>query len=272
MSSLLQDPHRMFIQIMMGKKICSAEEIRRLHRDCHEKNGTQRGDLKEFVEKINNAINPHNLAIKKGKDEISGEEYYVLINTANDELSRLNTIYKSKDLELFKRIVICVGEDANFTCLSDMDYTNTIFKMKHKIASPKILEPSTQSSKAKVIIGIVESEDGKVSSSTVLNNASAVDIRIKDANETIIRFNKDGWLLEQEGSLYFSTRAIVELEHFLMTNYGELVSRCSVCKNIVLQGVNCASCDTKIHFHCKENYFSKVAVNNTCPGCNEHFE
>ncbi|XP_042897879.1 non-structural maintenance of chromosomes element 1 homolog isoform X2 [Parasteatoda tepidariorum] len=226
MSSLLQDPHRMFIQIMMGKKICSAEEIRRLHRDCHEKNGTQRGDLKEFVEKINNAINPHNLAIKKGKDEISGEEYYVLINTANDELSRLNTIYKSKDLELFKRI----------------------------------------------IIGIVESEDGKVSSSTVLNNASAVDIRIKDANETIIRFNKDGWLLEQEGSLYFSTRAIVELEHFLMTNYGELVSRCSVCKNIVLQGVNCASCDTKIHFHCKENYFSKVAVNNTCPGCNEHFE
>lgn len=62
-------------------------------------------DLKAFVEKINTAIRPMNMVIKKGIDELTGEQYYVLVNDSDNSISRLSSEYKSNEIELFKKIV-----------------------------------------------------------------------------------------------------------------------------------------------------------------------
>ncbi|KFM81222.1 Non-structural maintenance of chromosomes element 1-like protein, partial [Stegodyphus mimosarum] len=95
----------MFIQAFMWKKFFSSDEVRQLHKECHAKNKVPRTDLKNFVDRINSAISPMNMAIKKGTDEISGEDYYVLINADDNQISRLSSEYKPKELELFKKII-----------------------------------------------------------------------------------------------------------------------------------------------------------------------
>lgn len=45
------------------------------------------------------------MSIVKGIDEITGEQYYVLINLTDTTISRLSTEYKSNEIELFKKIV-----------------------------------------------------------------------------------------------------------------------------------------------------------------------
>ncbi|XP_054717694.1 non-structural maintenance of chromosomes element 1 homolog [Uloborus diversus] len=220
MGDFLEDQHRMFIQAFMWKKICSAEEVRSIHRKCHEQNHVPVSDLKAFVEKINNALYLINMTITKGTDEVTGEDYYVLTNATDNSISRLSGEYKQNELELFKKIITC----------------------------------------------IVESEDGKVPSITVLNLADEVSISKKDAEEIVTKFSKDGWLLTDGGSIFLSTRAIAELQIFLKAHFRDIITVCFVCKNVVFQGDACGQCDKKIHHHCKRNFFSQRA-REICPTC-----
>lgn len=45
------------------------------------------------------------MMIKKGIDELTGEQYYVLVNDSDNSISRLSSEYKSNEIELFKKIV-----------------------------------------------------------------------------------------------------------------------------------------------------------------------
>lgn len=63
------------------------------------------GDLRIFIEKLNCALTPLNLALKKGVDELTAKHFYVLVNCADTPISRLSVEYESLDLEVFKKIV-----------------------------------------------------------------------------------------------------------------------------------------------------------------------
>lgn len=49
------------------------------------------------------------MMIKKGIDELTGEQYYVLVNDSDNSISRLSSEYKSNEIELFKKIVSFKG-------------------------------------------------------------------------------------------------------------------------------------------------------------------
>ncbi|GFX17418.1 non-structural maintenance of chromosomes element 1 homolog [Trichonephila clavipes] len=100
----LEDQHKIFLQAFMWKKICNSDEVRDLFKKCHIITNVESGDLPVFVMKINSALKPLNMAIHKGTDELTGESYYILINSNNNNISRLVPEYKVQELEVFKSI------------------------------------------------------------------------------------------------------------------------------------------------------------------------
>ncbi|GFT34418.1 hypothetical protein NPIL_177671 [Nephila pilipes] len=100
----LEDQHKIFLQAFMWKKICDNKEVRDLFRKCHDIVNVEISDLPVFVMKINSFLKPLNMAILKGVDELTEESYYILINSNNNNLSRLAPEYKVQELEVFKSI------------------------------------------------------------------------------------------------------------------------------------------------------------------------
>lgn len=100
----LEDQHKIFLQAFMWKKICNSQEVRDLFKKCHDIVNVEIGDLPVFVLKINSVLKPLNMAIHKGTDELTGESYYILINSNNNNISRLAPEYKVQELEVFKSI------------------------------------------------------------------------------------------------------------------------------------------------------------------------
>ncbi|KAG8196667.1 hypothetical protein JTE90_006577 [Oedothorax gibbosus] len=226
----LQLQHQMFLQAFMWKKVCDSEEVRMLHTKCHDSVNVPEGDLKIFIEKINCALQPLSMNIKKGIDELTAKQCYVLVNIADTPISRLSSEYESLDLELFKKIVS----------------------------------------------SIVESEEGKISSTTVLNFADDINktltkkVSRRDVNDILKKFIESGWLCEQRGYVFFSTRAIFELQHFFKENFPNSITTCVWCKNIVFQGASCISCGKKVHIYCREHYVERTG-NRLCHACNSNF-
>ncbi|GIY73724.1 non-structural maintenance of chromosomes element 1 homolog [Caerostris extrusa] len=124
-----------------------------------------------------------------------------------------------------------------------------------------------------IIASIVKSEDGKISSTDALNLQMDLKIMKKEINEILLMFKRDGWLYEEEGYYFFSTRAITELQPFFRENYPDDISNCYMCKNIIFQGSSCESCNIKLHNYCKKSYFLRsTSKQNACPACLQNYD
>ena len=79
----------------------------------------------------------------------------------------------------------------------------------------------------------------------------------KDLRETIDKFTSDYWLLSLGSNRYaLHSRSILELSQYLVEIYGnQLIANCKLCKEIVISGVVCETCTTKMHRHCAKKYF-----------------
>ncbi|KAM3623987.1 uncharacterized protein V6R79_017775 [Siganus canaliculatus] len=120
---------------------------------------------------------------------------------------------------------------------------------------------------------IVGSEDGKVSSTDILNSADTLTskkLKKSDTEHLLNRLVLDKWLNENQGEYTLSTRCIIEMDPYFRTMYQDQIKMCHICHNIALQCQICdnPACGIKIHNPCVARYF-KGTTEPRCPACDD---
>ncbi|XP_072318589.1 non-structural maintenance of chromosomes element 1 homolog [Eucyclogobius newberryi] len=120
---------------------------------------------------------------------------------------------------------------------------------------------------------IVSSENGKVSSTDVLNIADTLTIKKlkkSEAEQVLNRLVQDKWLNEKRGEFSLSVKCIIEMEPYIRRMHEEQVKVCHICHNIAFQCQICDNpiCGIKIHNPCVARYF-KGRIEPRCPACDE---
>ncbi|ELU12684.1 hypothetical protein CAPTEDRAFT_226178 [Capitella teleta] len=108
----LEKAHKFFLQAFIANGIFTAREVHKLYRETCERFDREfcdrvhnEPDLGPFVESINMNIKPFQLEMKKAVDEANGVSSFVLVNTADNSLTKLSSTYSENELELFKKLV-----------------------------------------------------------------------------------------------------------------------------------------------------------------------
>lgn len=120
---------------------------------------------------------------------------------------------------------------------------------------------------------IVGSENGKASSTDILNSADSMTSKKLKKSETehlLSRLVQDKWLNEKRGEYTLSTRCIIEMEPYIRSMYQDQVKVCHICHNIAIQSQICENpvCGIKIHNPCVARYF-QGKPEPRCPACND---
>ncbi|XP_015228108.1 PREDICTED: non-structural maintenance of chromosomes element 1 homolog [Cyprinodon variegatus] len=125
----------------------------------------------------------------------------------------------------------------------------------------------------KIMDLIVSSENGKASSTDILNSADMMTSKKLKKGETqqlLLRLVQDKWLCESQGEYNLSTRCIIEMEPYIRAMYQDQVKVCHICHNMAFQCQICEnpSCGIKIHNPCVARYF-KGRMEPHCPACDD---
>uniref|UniRef100_A0A3Q0SFF7 Non-structural maintenance of chromosomes element 1 homolog n=1 Tax=Amphilophus citrinellus TaxID=61819 RepID=A0A3Q0SFF7_AMPCI len=120
---------------------------------------------------------------------------------------------------------------------------------------------------------IVGSENGKASSTDILNTTDSMTTKKLKKSETehlLSRLVHDKWLSEKRGEYTLSTRCIIEMEPYIRTMYQDQFKECHICRNIAFQCQICENptCGIKIHNPCVARYF-KGRSEPRCPACDD---
>ncbi|XP_061588215.1 non-structural maintenance of chromosomes element 1 homolog isoform X2 [Cololabis saira] len=190
MSRQMGNGHRRFLQAMMSNCIIDEQGAKALHQYCCETHSAHFAPdkLDDFIDVINSKLQPMFMQIRKGMSEDNGHQYYVLVNMAETEVTRMSSNYADNELELFRKT---------------MDL-------------------------------IVNSENGKASSTDILNSTDSMTSKKLKKSETenlLSRLVNDKWFCE-----------------------------CQICENPV--------CGIKIHNPCVARYF-KGRTEPRCPACED---
>ncbi|XP_072240634.1 non-structural maintenance of chromosomes element 1 homolog [Leuresthes tenuis] len=120
---------------------------------------------------------------------------------------------------------------------------------------------------------IVSSENGKASSTEILNSTDSMTSKKLKKSETehlLTRLVNDKWFCEKQGEYSLSVRCIIEMEPYIRAMYQDQVKVCHICHNIAFQCQICENptCGIKIHNPCVARYF-KGRTEPRCPACDD---
>ncbi|XP_017885079.1 non-structural maintenance of chromosomes element 1 homolog [Ceratina calcarata] len=117
---------------------------------------------------------------------------------------------------------------------------------------------------------IMGSETGCIESIKCLNLCSIPEVKLSTTNAEI--FLEDivdrKWLIQKDGFFYFGVRTITELMPYFRANFGNNLSVCCLCKQVVFHGKRCDNCDQLVHLYCLKR-LSMVHNPIKCPNCNK---
>lgn len=119
---------------------------------------------------------------------------------------------------------------------------------------------------------VVESEEGYVSSTVVLNLTDQLQKKMSkmEAQDLLDRFEEERWIIQANGKVSLSALSILEFDQYIRETYADIVVICQLCKRIALQGDKCEKCDLKIHSHCSKRFFQNMSEKK-CPKCHSRW-
>lgn len=123
----------------------------------------------------------------------------------------------------------------------------------------------------RIVDHVIASDEGTVSSTDVLNLTEDLpqkNISKSDVEVLLIKLMNQQWIGEKDGIIFLSPRTILELEPYLKSQFPDVIDYCSICKNMVLRGHRCSSCNCRIHNYCASTYFRGISERDRkCPSC-----
>jgi non-structural maintenance of chromosomes element 1 len=180
----------------------------------------------QYLKSINEAIKQYSLEIKIGTCELTGITFYCLVRLFDSHIGAISQLYNQNELKFFKKILNL----------------------------------------------IIESDDALVDFSSIVTALADDDLKFsnKEVREATDKFVADYWLIAISGNRFaLHSRTILELTDYLIDVYGErspqnLLINCKLCKEIVISGIACESCTSKMHRHCAKRYYK---TQNDCISC-----
>ena len=178
-------------------------------------------------------------------------------------IKEINYLIKKFSMEI--KSGVCEHTGLSFYCFIRQSDTSGIGKLStlYSQVELKIFK--------KILVLIVNSEDGFIERNTLLNQIICEDDEIqtqvaknvtsRDIRLAIEKFIHDFWLYEipdKKERLALHGRAVLELNEYLNEIFDETtLNYCPLCKKLVLCGVSCDTCLKKVHFSCGKMYFAR---------------
>ena len=211
-SSEYNNAHKTFLQAIMNKGIINkSDELKKFNF----------GDnVDEYIRAINEKIHGFHFKIKEAKREDTGDDVFVLVSLAENDLNRLviGADFSRQEVEMFK----------------------------------KILEL--------VVYADHEEYVGMASTIDVLNLADAIAPKISktEAKRILDQFVEEQWFYLNNGMVTLSPRTILELENYITEEFKDFIYICKICNMMVFHGMSCSNCSERMHNFCAERYFLRV--------------
>lgn len=225
--------HTRFLQVMIDKAEVTRQEANELVDAIYRQKGLQRFDAAKmplFVKVINDKIGQFSLAIRSGRRERDGAAMLVLISIVSSDLNKL-----------------VVG--GKFT-RQELDYFKALIELIMTSNDPD--------------------EPGVASSVEALNIADSLKISKGTAKTYLESLEEMKFIEIKEGLIRFTLRSVIELEHYLSDQFGDVQTCCKLCSDMVVCGVACHHCQARFHIYCAAKYLASsesrgIAVK--CLGC-----
>lgn len=205
-------------------------------------------DFATVIENITSALEEYDFALRRVRDQETGDYVYLFVNKVNNEITQKATLYKPEEIDVLKGIINAIFSESVNT--NPFDRYWITFE-----ASKKLQE--------------LEEIRKKFESSTF--------------DQIIQRLIEDGWLeMKEKGStfgknrIYLSSRSLNELYPYLYELYGPnglgTFYTCGGCGNRFTIGRQCKSSNscTRLHEFCAQAYFQKYSNGEErCATCGE---
>lgn len=136
MARQLGDNHRRFLQSMMSISVMDEHEAKALYQYCCDVHKAQcvPDKLDDFIDTINAKLQPMFMQIRKGMSEDNGQQYYVLVNMAETDITRMSSDYADNELELFRKTMdlIVSSESGKVSSTDVLNIADTLTTKKLK--------------------------------------------------------------------------------------------------------------------------------------------
>ncbi|KAK6357853.1 hypothetical protein TWF730_007210 [Orbilia blumenaviensis] len=255
---------RPFIDVQEGRELLAAIKSAEAGSNVSVESITKK-NFHDTIHTIQNTISTFDLDIREMCDQEDGNRCYALVNSANDDIIRFATTHTPDEISYFKRLL-----DEMF------DTSNTIYGEIMAVKSMRAISlnknPPSERENREVVVEGANGEEGR---QTIAG--AGVGLTKQEAEDCLTRFVDEGWL-ERDGVGYhfLSTRALLELEHYLVETYNVeeeeeeeedgtvrrgpkrlRIKHCGYCQYIHTIGQRCSDirCEFRLHNHCARLMF-----------------
>lgn len=251
--------------------------------------------LRQYINQAKNALMPLDFDIRSATNERAvsnggGRGYnsndnriWVLVSTDNDPKSHLAVLFTPRKLAFIHRLLDALFDTYNTPRIEALCITE---QQALKLSRP----PRTS---ARQSVGANAEGAGAGAGADADGNAAAS--RDKGLKHSVVlsllaSLVRQGWLSKSaQGFFALTTRALLELEPFLVDQYNEeaagttaattwqRIKYCAACRELITSGLRCATptCTLRLHDHCEEAFWrtqARSAGSNSnsrhrCPKC-----
>ncbi|KAF3939587.1 hypothetical protein ABW19_dt0201703 [Dactylella cylindrospora] len=264
---------RPYINIHDGKEMLAAIRSAETESEVSKDSITAK-DVQNVLTGIIGAISHFDLELRDMLDQYDGERCWSVVNTADDEIIRFATTHTPDEISYFKRLLDEMF-DTNNTPQAEVMAVKSMRALGLNRNPPAERESRT-----------VATQGANGEENTQVVAGSGLGLTKSEAEEALAKFIDEGWLeRDNAGYHYLSTRALLELELYLVETYNVeeevehedgtvtrgtrklKIKHCDVCKYIHTMGQRCSnlSCNIRIHTHCADNLFKRAPAE--CPEC-----
>lgn len=218
------DEHRMFVQGIMCKGILNQKEVTALHekalRACNieipEKKAEKQDLLVKLMVVININLEKVGMVVRKGVDEDTGENFFMLVNTQERTTASGGT-------DLARKV-------QGHWSAAELEYLRLL---------------ATE---------MLQSDSKTISCTTALNltkNVAGKALTMQDAEKTINKLMLGKWVKQLPGEQFaLGVRFLGEMEGWMSDVLEGAVTKCPSCRKVVVRGSDCHNCDSIYHKFC----------------------
>ncbi|CAK7903191.1 hypothetical protein CAAN3_06S05468 [[Candida] anglica] len=191
--------------------------------------------LDAYIATINTKINPTGFRVAKHRAQVSGDVFYVFVNTVSDEITKVNTNYSVPEIDAIKRII----DDL-------IDQSDLSFSLGYVNSSQRIGQTLNKTSRESNVLLSRLVDDGWFD----VTEEDRVTLSIRSICEL------KHYLIDKYG--------VFDGEDVSQQSGGKLFV-CRQCKELVTQGEKCVDSKCPISFHYKCLDFYKRSNDVKCP-------
>ncbi|ERT02567.1 DNA repair protein Nse1 [Sporothrix schenckii 1099-18] len=199
---------------------------------------------------------------------------WVLVSTDKDPKSHLAVLFTPRKLAFIHRLLDALFDTYNTPRIEALCITEQ--------QALKLSRPPRTAARPSVGGEADGAGAGAGAGADADGNAAAAAARDKGLKHSVVlsllaSLVRQGWLAKSAQGFYaLTTRALLELEPFLVDQYNEeptgttattwqRIKYCAACRELITSGLRCATptCTLRLHDHCEEAFWRSQAARNT---------